>query len=120
MPGFIRFARGRPRHVPGQMNKTEQRYSEHLEARKLAGEILDWKFPAPKFPLAKLTTYNPDFQVMLPNGEIEFHEVKGFMEDDAAVKCKVFAETWWMYRLVIVKARAKKNGGGWELKEVGN
>jgi len=40
---------------------------------------------------------------MLSCGTMEFHEVKGWMEDDAAVKFKVAQETYWMFRFVLVK-----------------
>ncbi len=39
------------------------------------------------------------------------------MEDDAAVKIKVAAEAF-PFRFVLVKARAKRDGGGFEAQEV--
>ncbi|MFN0038214.1 MAG: hypothetical protein ACKVP2_01710, partial [Burkholderiales bacterium] len=46
MPGHIRFkARGRTvRRVPGQPNKLEQQYGDHLKWRKHTGEILQYEF----------------------------------------------------------------------------
>lgn len=35
-------AKGRHQHVAGEMNRTERAYSEHLEMRKLAGEVVWW------------------------------------------------------------------------------
>lgn len=86
------------RREAGKMNKTEARYAEHLEKKKLAGEILSYWFEPVKFRLADNTYYSIDFMVMLVDGTIEFHEVKGtskgkpYVEDDAAVKIKVAAE----------------------------
>ena len=74
------------------MNKLEAKYASLLEERKQRGEIIWFAFEAIKIRLAKLTTYTPDFFVMLADGTLEAHEVKGFWEDDARVKIKIAAE----------------------------
>ena len=108
--------RARARHKPGVMNKTEAAYSAHLAGRCLAGEITEARFEPMRLRLGGdwKTTYTPDFQVILPSGLIEFHEVKGFMRDDAAVKLKVAAAQFPEYRFVLVK----RAGRAWESKEV--
>ncbi len=106
--------RARPRPVPGQMNKTEQRYAEYLDLQKHAGEIIDWRFEPFKLRLAGRTFYTPDFVVILPDGTIRIIEVKGHWEDDARVKIKVAAEAYWWFEFVAVTAIAKKHGGGWK------
>lgn len=107
-------ARAHGRRVQSQdgMNKTEEAYSRVLEIRKQAGEIADWKFHALKLRLAKATFYDTDFMVVLANGEIEIHEVKGHMEDDAAVKFKT-AQEMFPFRFLIVK----RDGQTWSVKE---
>lgn len=100
----------------GVMNKTEGRYAEHLLKRKYAGEVLWLKFEGVKLRLADNTFYSPDFAVMLSNGQLEMHEVKGFWTDDARVKIKVAADIY-PFKFVAVKERSKKNGGGWEYEE---
>lgn len=115
---FNRFAKGRKRSPPGTMNKLERRYADDLESRKYAGEVLWWAFEAVKFRLADNTFYTPDFAVMLADGFLEVHEVKGFWEDDARVKIKV-AAALFPVRFVAIKAKAKKDGGGWEIEEFG-
>ena len=112
---------GRGRLKSGVMNKTELAYSEHLERLKVLGEILWWSFEGIKFKLADNCHYNPDFSVLLRDGTVEIHEVKGslsFIQDDAKVKIKI-AEKLFPFRFVLVAPIAKKNGGGWETKEVG-
>lgn len=94
---------GRLRHVSGVMNGTEKKYAAHLELRRVCGEITTWKFEAIKLKLAKATFYNPDFLVVMPDHRIELHEVKAWMEDDAAVKLKVVAEMFPEFRFVLVK-----------------
>ena len=110
--GFRRFGRG-VRRVQGQMNKLEARYAEHLELRRLAKEVEWYAFDAVKIRLADNTFYTPDFLVMLADGTLEIHEVKGVWEDDARVKIKVAADKF-PFRFIAITQRAKKNGGGWE------
>lgn len=74
------------------MNKLERRYSQHLDLRKMAGEVFRWDFQPEKLRLADRTYYDPDFRVILEDGTVEFHETKGFMRDDAVVKLKCAAE----------------------------
>lgn len=108
------FALGRLK--TGQMNKTEEAYAADLETRKMLGEILWYKFEGLKLRLADNTFYTPDFVIMNSKNEIECHEVKGFWQDDARVKIKV-AANMYPFRFVAIKARPKKNGGGWEEEE---
>jgi hypothetical protein len=108
------FALGRLK--TGQMNKTEARYGQYLEGKKITGEVLWYKFEGLKLRLADNTFYTPDFAVMNSKSEIECHEVKGFWQDDARAKIKIAADMY-PFRFVAVKVRAKKNGGGWEEEE---
>jgi hypothetical protein len=95
----------------GSMNQTEAEYGKHLELLKMAGEVAWYKFEGLKFRLADNTFYTPDFAVMLGNGQLQAHEVKGFWEDDAKVKIKV-ASDMYPIEFIAVKKRAKKYGGG--------
>ena len=88
-----------------EMNKLETRYAYYLELFKIAHEILDYKYEAIKFRLAKKTWYTPDFLVVKKD-RFEIHEVKGFWEPHARVKIKVVAE---MYPYFLFKAMQFKN-----------
>lgn len=100
------------------MNKTEAAYAVHLEYRRLQGEVLWFRFEGMKFRLADSTFYTPDFAVMLADNSLECHEVKGApMRDDAAVKLKVAADMYPI-RFLLVRARPKKDGGGWSIEGV--
>jgi hypothetical protein len=101
----------------GKMNKTEAAYAQHLEALKACCEIVWWKFEAIKLRLADNTFYSPDFFIMKADGELVAHEVKGFMMDDANVKIKVAGEIF-PFKFYIVRAKLKKNGGGFSVIEV--
>ena len=101
----------------GELNKTEAAYRADLLLRQQAGEVAWFKFEGVKLRLADNTFYSPDFAVMLASGEMEMHEVKGFWQDDARVKIKV-ASDLYPFRFLAVRARPKKDGGGWEVEEL--
>lgn len=100
----------------GAMNKTEAAYAAHLQQRVMAGEVAWFKFEGMKLRLADNTFYSPDFAVMLSTGELEQHEVKGFWQDDARAKIKIAADIY-PFKFIAIKARAKKDGGGWAVEE---
>lgn len=110
---------GGKRRKPGEMTKPEQRYSDLLEARKRAGEIVEWWFEAFTFKLADGTRFTPDFFVTFPDGSAELVDVKGTgpVDDKSVVKVKVAADRFWMFRFVVEKERRVKDGGGFERKE---
>ncbi|SEN75234.1 hypothetical protein [Nitrosomonas marina] len=101
----------------GKMNKTEREYSQYLDALIACGDVLWWKFDAVNLRLADNLHYRVDFLVMLANGSLEGHEVKGgHAFDDSIVKLKMANELYpWPFYLV-----KKKKGGGWNITKVGN
>lgn len=110
-----RKARGT--HTPGCMNGTETEYAALLEFRKRAGDIKWYAFEAITLKLADSLRYTPDFMVMLPDGSFEFHETKGFWQDDALVKIKVAADKFPFFRFIAIQKVRKKDGGGWKERE---
>jgi len=113
------FALGRLK--VGQMNKTEAEYAALLEQRRRAGEVAWFKFEGVKLRLADNTFLTPDCAVMLSDGTMEMHDVKGsprIFQEDAKVKMKVAAE---MYPFVFKVAypRPKRDGGGFKVEQYG-
>lgn len=100
----------------GEMNKTESEYKTYLEALKSSGKVLWYAFEGVTLKLAKNCRYTPDFVVMLDNGVIELHEVKGYWQDDAKAKIKMAAEKF-PFRFIAVYKKPKKDGGGWKFEE---
>lgn len=98
----------------GVMNQTERRYSEHLESRKMRGEILWFKFDCINLRLAEKTFYKPDFFVMTSDNELQVHEVKGHWEDDALVKIKVASD---MYPFLFKSAHWNSKNNAWDFRE---
>jgi len=100
------------------MNKTEAEYAAMLQARKTCGEILWWQYEAVTLKLADNTRYTPDFLVMLADGTLEIHETKGgFVREDGWVKLKI-AAALFPFRFFLCQKRAKKAGGGWQIRMV--
>lgn len=125
--GRARSRLPRTKREYGVMNKSEQAYAHHLEARRIAGEITDWAYEPFTLHLAKATSYQPDFLVQLPDGTMEIHEVKawsakrGFLtEDDSWAKMKIahhlFGGLFAFFRCGL---RPKSMGYGWVIEQVG-
>lgn len=89
------------------MNKWEQQYLQHLLS--LPG-VVSASYEPLTLRLADRTGYTPDFLVVMADGSVQFHEVKGYSRDDAIVKFKVAAE---LYKNVFVMVR-KGGAGSWE------
>ena len=104
----------RLRRVAGQMNRLEQRYAALLDARKARGDVAEWHYEALTLKLAHDTRYTPDFLVVLADGAVELHEVKGgHFRDDAKVKARVCARAFpFCLRL------ARLVAGSWQIEEV--
>ncbi|UXB22788.1 DUF1064 domain-containing protein [Stenotrophomonas maltophilia] len=100
----------------GELNKTESAYAERLRALEACGQILWHKFEGLKLRLADNTFYTPDFAVMAADGVMECHEVKGHWQDDARAKIKI-AAAMYPFRFMAVKAKPKRDGGGWAVEE---
>lgn len=101
------------------MNKQEAEYAQLLDSLVGKGELLYWSYESIKLRLADRTWYTPDFFVISADSLIEFHEFKGgFFRDDARVKIKVAAEEFPMFRFKVIKKRAKKRGGGYDIEEI--
>lgn len=84
---------------PRDMNKTERKYSLHLEQERLSGRILRWDFEAIRLRVNDNCWWRPDFLVVDCDGFIELHDTKAFwkskgrahIEDDALVKMQAIA-----------------------------
>jgi hypothetical protein len=110
----LRFTR-RTR-VPGTMNKMEQKYYDEIIApRMIAGEYIWSAYETIKLKLADKTFYTPDFAVLTKEGELEFHEVKGFWEDDARIKWKVAAQEFFWAKFLAITVEKKQ----WVVEEYG-
>lgn len=100
---------GMVNEASGEMNKSELKYAmDVLERRRMCGEILRWKPKAMKLRLAKRTHITPDFTVWMPDRTVDFHEFKGFVEDDAIAKLKIAAEMYREHRFFLVRRKGNE------------
>lgn len=125
----------RPRHQCGEMNAGERAYAAHLDQLLQAGEIAGWWYELMTFKLADRCSLQPDFVVMMPDGSIELHEVKGgktvkqahgdewtyWAEEDARIKLRVAARLI-PFPLIVVWPAKGGHKYGWckELIKGGN
>lgn len=94
-------------HKTGEMNQYERAYAALLEKRKLAGEIQEYHFERYKLRLGQACYYTPDFAVVRADGVMEFHEVKGFWEEDARVKIKAAADQYPHVFVAVTRPKTK-------------
>ena len=96
------FALGRLK--AGAMNKTEAAYANYLEKQKQFGEVAWFAFEPMNLKLADKCFYKVDFLVMLKSGQLECHEIKGFLTDDSLVKFKVAGQKFpFVFRMIALK-----------------
>lgn len=70
----------------------EANYARYLEFLRKAGEILSWDYEIETFWFEEIRrgtrSYLPDFKVVKTNGAVEYHEVKGWMDEKSKTKLK--------------------------------
>ena len=103
-----------------KINKTEEKYADHLKDKLTEGSIIDYKYEPFGIRLAQHRChYHPDFLVVYPD-RFAVHEVKAYSrktkkprwEDDAIVKFKVAANLYpfWEFKIVYFNT----DTGQWE------
>ena len=108
----------------GRMNATEALYASLLAEKQKHGEIHQYWFEAVTLRISHPETghparFSPDFLVLYPDGTTCFDDTKGGMVDNAAiVRIKAAAEIFPLWKFRIVTRKSKKDGGGFEIKEV--
>lgn len=105
----------------GTMNRTEAAYDLRLDALKHHGEIAWYKFEAITLKIAPDCRLTVDFAVMLADGTLELHDVKGskhVFTDDAKVKMRV-AASQFPFTFKVAFPLPKKDGGGWRVETFG-
>lgn len=87
-----------------KLNKTEQRYADILEARKLAGTLQAYFVQEVTLKIGDDCRYTPDFLVIENDGALTFIEIKGgFVREDAIVKFRAAAKQFWWARFEMMQ-----------------
>ena len=73
-------------------SRWEVNYAHYLELLLTAGEISAWDYEPDTFWFDRIkrgtTNYTPDFKVTYPDGRVEYHEIKGWMDPRSLTKLK--------------------------------
>jgi len=98
----------------------ERDWSAVLDLQLRAGEILEWHYERFRIVLTETvvlssrTSYTPDFVVYLPDGAMEFHEIKGYRRDDAMVKLRVAVSQNPRHQFKLIERKR----GSWVISEL--
>lgn len=107
-------------------SKWEANYARYLEWLRILGKVASWAHEPDVFwfngILRGTRSYLPDFKVIFPDGRVEYHEVKGWMDAASKTKIRRMAKYHPAVKLVVVDSKAygqlaKAVGGlvdGWE------
>jgi hypothetical protein len=97
-------------------SKWEANYAHYLEWLKQRGEISDWQHEPETFWFDSIKrgvrSYLPDFKVTLPDGRVEFHEVKGHMDDRSKTKIKRMAKYHPAIKLIVIDEKTYRSIAG--------
>lgn len=105
-------------------SRWEVNYAFYLEWLAKLGEVKTWDYEPETFWFEGIrrgtTNYTPDFKVVLKDGSVEFHEVKGWMDARSRTKIKRMKKYHPAVRLVVRDAAwfkshkaLKKQVPGW-------
>jgi hypothetical protein len=98
-------------------SKQEANHARYLEFLKQCGIIARWEHESKTFWFTSIkrgiNNYTPDFEILLPDGKIEYHEVKGWMDSRSKTKINRFRkfypnETLKVFDIKTCTAIAKK------------
>lgn len=89
-------------------SRWEANYARYLQWLKARKEIRDWQYEADmfEFPHIRRGTrfYTPDFKVIKADGSVEYHEVKGYMDQKSRTALKRMARYYPDVRIVVIDA----------------
>lgn len=84
----------------------EANWARYLNWLQSVGEIQSWEYEPHVFEFTKIRKgsrfYTPDFRIVNKNGSIEYHEVKGYMDQRSSTKLKRMKLYYPRVKLVLV------------------
>lgn len=93
-------------------SRWEANYARHLEGLRAAGSIARWEHEPETFwfegILRGCRSYLPDFRVTHNDGSVEYHEVKGWMDERSATKIRRMLKYHPTVTLIVIDAKAYK------------
>lgn len=85
----------------------EANWARYLNWLRDNGQITGWAYEAEtfEFPVRRGSRfYTPDFRVTNPDGSVEYHEVKGYMDAKSATKIRRFRKYYPGHKLILIEA----------------
>jgi len=93
-------------------------YARYLEFLKLNKQIEDWNYETKTFWFEKIRrgvrSFLPDFEVTNLNGTIEYHEVKGWMDQKSKTKLSRMKTYYPEIKVILIDESAYKEIKKWE------
>ena len=90
----------------------EANYALYLDYLIKIGHIKSWQFEVKTFWFEAIKrgvrSYKPDFEVVLLDGSIEYHEVKGWMDDKSKTKLKRMGKYHPTVAIVLIEQKGYK------------
>ena len=84
----------------------EANYARYLQWLVGQGEIASWEYEPDTFEFEAIKRgtrfYTPDFKITNNDGTIEYHEIKGYMDDRSRVKLKRMAKYYPDVPLMVI------------------
>jgi hypothetical protein len=101
-------------------SELEMLYAQFLDQLVREGVIHSYYYEPSTWHLGYRMSYCPDFLVILPDGSMEWHEVKGRPREDALVKLKAAASQYPLFSWALITAKIRKKGCTFYRKDVGS
>lgn len=91
----------------------EANYARYLNFLREAGQIASWEHEPKTFWFEGIKrgtrSYLPDFRVVMPNGRVEWHEVKGWMDTRSRTQLKRMAKYYPEETLILAEGKKIKS-----------
>lgn len=107
-----------PRHKSGMRedigiyvrSRWEANYARYLNILKENGDIKDWKYEQDTFIFDEIKrgtrSYTPDFKIINNDSIIEYHEIKGYMDDKSRIKLKRMEKYYPNIKVIVIDGDA--------------
>jgi hypothetical protein len=90
----------------------EANYARYLNWLVIQGSIKSWQYEPDEFIFEEIKrgcrSYLPDFKIFNLDGTIEYHEVKGWMDQKSATKLKRMAKYYPDIKIIVIDSDAYK------------
>lgn len=91
----------------------ESNYASYLDWLISKKHILDWEYEPDTFWFLKIKrgvrSYKPDFKVFKTKKDVEYHEVKGYMDSRSRTKIKRMAKYYPDVKLIVIDEDSYKS-----------